>query len=81
MAVLNIILLNEMYCSSRMQYTTIMTETDDGIRLITPEEANILKETIKNNINREEWTLRWLFAFFVFGETLCGRKRYRLGIL
>ena len=58
-----------------------MTETDDVLRLITPEEANILKETIKNNINREEWTLRWLFAFFVFGETLCGRKRYRLGIL
>ena len=46
-----------------------MTATDDVLRLIMPEEANILKETIKNNINREEWTLRWLFAFFVFGET------------
>ena len=45
-----------------------MTATDDVLRLITPEETNIPKETIKNNINREEWTLRWLFAFLFLGK-------------
>ena len=56
-----------------------MTATDDVLRLITLEVANISKETIKNNINREEWTLRWLFAFFRFWGNLVRTKAISIG--